>query len=239
MILFPAIDILNGECVRLAHGNYSDVTKYGNPVSAALKWVGNGAKYLHVVDLNAAKSGKSENLEIIKEIAAVAGIPVQTGGGVRTLDDAEARLSAGVRRVVFGTVCCENPELIRLAVVEFGAERVVCGIDVKNGRVATRGWLNQSNISPFELGKVMFAHGARYAVFTDVSKDGALTGVNADACKGMAEKTGLNIIASGGISGIADISTLKNMKMYGAILGKALYENRISLEEAAKTAEEI
>lgn len=238
MILFPAIDILNGECVRLLHGDYDKVTKYGSPVEMAEKWVNAGAEFLHIVDLDSAKSGKNENLELIKEIAQRVSVPVQTGGGVRTLDAAEKRLSAGVKRVIFGTVCCENPEIVVAAVKEFGAERVVCGIDAKDGFVATNGWLCKSQSTPVNLGRDMAKVGVRYVVYTDIAKDGALTGVNTAACKEMADKTGLNVIASGGVATIDDIVSLKTAKMYGAILGKALYENKFSLESALTASKE-
>ncbi|MDE6398027.1 MAG: 1-(5-phosphoribosyl)-5-[(5-phosphoribosylamino)methylideneamino]imidazole-4-carboxamide isomerase [Clostridiales bacterium] len=238
MNLFPAIDILNGECVRLLYGDYAQITKYGVPVEMARKWQASGAQYLHIVDLNAAKSGYGENLDCIKEIAHAVHIPIQTGGGVRTLDDIEARLSAGVTRVILGTACCEDPNTVACAVKQFGAERIVCGIDAKNGYVATRGWLTQSNITPIALGKDMFARGVRYVVYTDITKDGALTGVNVEACKQMSEQTGLHVIASGGVSTLQDLYALSAAHMYGAILGKALYENKFTLESALSAVKE-
>lgn len=238
MILFPAIDILDGACVRLLYGDYARVTHYGDPVEMARKWEKAGAQYLHVVDLNAAKSGKSENLDRIRAIVGAVKIPVQTGGGVRSLHDAEARLSAGVARVILGTACCEDPETVTEAVKAFGGERIVCGIDAKNGKVATRGWLAQSDVTPVELGKDMYARGVRCVVYTDITKDGALTGVNVRACREMAEQTGLHVIASGGVSSLADIRVLKDAQMYGAILGKALYENKFSLESAFSIVKE-
>lgn len=234
MILFPAIDILNGECVRLKYGDYAQVTHYGSPTERAIMWEKAGAEYLHVVDLDAAKSGKAENIDCIREIVANVKIPLQTGGGVRTLADAEARLSAGASRVILGTACCENPDTVRMAVAAFGSERIVCGIDAKDGFVATRGWLNKTEISPIALGNEMYSMGVRYVVYTDISRDGALSGVNCDACVQMAKMTSLNVIASGGVSGLDDVTVLKNSNMYGAILGKALYENKISLPEALK-----
>ena len=238
MILFPAIDLLNGECVRLLYGDYDRVTKYGSPVETAFKWREAGAQYLHIVDLNAAKSGKSENLQCISEIARAVRIPIQTGGGVRSLADVEARLSAGITRVVMGTVCCEDPDTVRSAVREFGCERIVCGIDVKNGHAATNGWLTESETTPVSLGKEMYKAGVRYSVYTDIARDGALTGVNVAACGIMARETKLEVIASGGVSSIDDIKALKKADMYGAILGKALYENKISLPDALVVAKE-
>lgn len=238
MILFPAIDILDGECVRLLRGDYNSVTKYGSPVEMALKWQQAGARYLHIVDLNAAKTGKSENSDCIKEIIDSVQIPVQTGGGVRTFADIESRLQAGVRRVIIGTACCENPETVQYAVKTFGADRIVCSIDVKDGVVATNGWLTQSNKTPLHLGKEMFKMGVQYVVYTDISRDGVLNGVNTVACAEIARQTGLFVIASGGINSLDDITALKKQKMYGAILGKALYMRIFTLEQALMLAEE-
>ncbi len=238
MILFPAIDILQGRCVRLLHGDYHKVTDYGDPLQAALRWEREGAAYLHIVDLDAAKSGRGENTELIGEIARRVRIPVQTGGGVRTLQDVQTRLSVGVARVILGTACCEDPETLRAAVKEWGAERIVCGIDAKNGAVATRGWLAQSDVSPLSLGKEMYACGVRYAVYTDIGKDGTLGGVNVQACCEMAQATGLKVIASGGVGSLHDIAALRAAQMYGAILGKALYANSFSLSDALGLAEE-
>ncbi len=239
MILFPAIDILNGKCVRLLYGDYSKVTEYGNPVSMARRWAECGAEYLHIVDLDAAASGTCDiNEDIIKELLLNVNIPVQIGGGIRTMSDIEHKLSMGVSRVILGTVCCDNPETVCAAIKEFGGERIVCGIDVKSGKVATNGWLTDSNIMPADLGRAMHNIGVRYAVYTDITKDGALSGVNVSGCKEMAVDTGLNIIASGGVSSVDDIRALRREKVYGAILGRALYENTVNLQDALKIAKE-
>lgn len=238
MILFPAVDILGGECVRLMQGDYSRVTKYGSPVSMALKWADMGAEYLHIVDLDAAKSGDGENLEVIGEIVKRVAVPVQTGGGIRTLTDAEKRFSLGAARVILGTVCCSEPETVRIAVKEFGSERIVCGIDAKDGFAATNGWLKKSDCTPFDLGADMYNSGVRYTVYTDISKDGALSGVNVKTCSELAEKTGLKVIASGGVSNVKDIIALGAAGMYGAIIGKSLYENKVSLPDALKAVKE-
>lgn len=232
MILFPAVDILNGKCVRLLYGDYDKVTEYGDPVCMAQKWEREGAQWLHVVDLDAAKSGSGVNLSCVRAIVSAVKIPVQTGGGVRSLADAETRLSAGAARVILGTACCETPELVQTAVRSFGAERVVCGIDARDGFVATRGWRTQSQIKAADLGRDMFACGVRYTVYTDISRDGALTGVNTEACKEMARATRLQVIASGGVSACEDIVALKKADMYGAILGKALYTQKLTLSQA-------
>ena len=238
MILFPAIDICHGRCVRLLHGDYAAETDYGEPPAMAKQWVREGAEYLHIVDLDAAKDGNDANAACIREIAAAVSVPVQTGGGIRSLADAESRLQAGIQRVILGTACCENPEVVQAAVKEFGAERVACGIDVKDGFVATRGWLQTSGISPIRLGREMFSAGVRYVVYTDISKDGAWAGANISACKEMMDATGLHVIASGGVHAVSDITALRKTGMYGAVLGKALYEKKLTLRDALTAAKE-
>ncbi len=234
MILFPAVDILNGQSVRLLHGNFDKVTVYGDPVEMARKWADQGAEYLHIVDLNGAREGKSVNLSAIERIVRSVKIPVQLGGGIRTMSDIAERLDSGVKRVILGTVCCKDPEIVKQAVDKFGAERIVAGIDAKDGKVAVHGWEESSDLSPYELGKKMYSFGLRYAVFTDISRDGALTGVNTDSCVKMAQTTGLNVIASGGVSSPDDLKALKAKNLYGAILGKALYEKKFDVKEATE-----
>jgi len=235
MILFPAIDILNGRGVRLLHGKFDKVTDYGDPIELALKWEGQGAQYLHIVDLDGAKSGKGVNSGIVKKITEAIKIPVQLGGGIRSIDEIEARLTAtGAARVILGTACCENPSMLGEAVKRFGAEKIVAGIDFKDGFVAVNGWLNETKITPIELGKTMKSIGVKYVVFTDISRDGALTGVNVDACVKMASETGLDCIASGGVSSLADLRAVKAKKLYGAILGRAIYTNQFTVADALK-----
>jgi len=231
MIVFPAVDILQGRAVRLLRGDYNKVTDYGTPVERALMWAEQGAEYLHIVDLNGAKTGTGSNLPIIRDIVKQTKIKVQTGGGVRTLDDIKARLDAGVERVILGTVCCRDPELVARAVSDFGGERIVCGIDAKDGKVAVEGWTQGSQIDPYELGGRMRAAGVIYTVFTDISRDGALTGVNVQACADMQSKTSLRVVASGGVSSHEDITALAAKNIYGVILGKALYEGKVDLKQ--------
>ena len=233
MILFPAVDILDGKSVRLLHGKFDQVTVYGDPVDMAKKWESQGARFLHLVDLNGARDGiNSPNFPVIERITKAIKIPVQLGGGIRTIEDIEKRLACGVERVILGTACCGNPEIVEEAVKIFGAEKIVAGIDAKDGFVAVRGWVESSGISPYELGKKMYGLGLRYVVFTDISRDGALVGVNVSSCAKMARETGLNVIASGGVSSLDDLKLLKQENMYGAILGKAIYENKFDVKTA-------
>lgn len=232
MLLFPAIDILNSQAVRLLHGDYNKVTVYGQPLEMANKWKLQGAEYLHIVDLNGAKDGLSKNLNVIKEIVENVNINIQLGGGIRTLENIRMILDIGVTRVILGSICVLNPDLVRQAIKEFGSERIVCGIDSKNEKVAINGWLEDSSDSPYDLGLKMSDAGVKYVVFTDITRDGALTGVNVDASSKMMQKTGLKVIASGGVSTLQDLIDLNQKNLYGAILGKAIYDNRFNVEQA-------
>ncbi len=221
MILFPAIDILQGRAVRLLRGEFTEVTDYGDPVDLALAWRDQGAEFLHIVDLDGAKGGSGVNMETVRGIVQTVKIPVQLGGGIRSLSDIADRLASGVARVILGTVCCTDPQLVREAVGRFGAEKIVAGIDAKDGKVAVKGWVEQTELSPVELGIKMRDCGIRYVVYTDIGRDGALTGVNAAACWEMAEKTGLCCIASGGVASLGDLRALNAAGIYGTILGRA------------------
>ena len=233
MILFPAVDILAGRSVRLLYGEFNRMTDYGDPVEMALRWESQGAEFLHIVDLDGAKSGAGVNLPTVRAIVEAVKIPVQLGGGIRTPDDIAERLTqTGVSRVILGTACCSNPEIIAEAVKRFGQERIVAGIDAKNGFVSVRGWTTESDVTPVQLGCMMRNFGVKYVVYTDIGRDGALTGVNVAACTEMAQETGLYCIASGGVSSLEDLTALKGENMYGAILGRAIYEGKFSVREA-------
>lgn len=232
MKLFPAIDIWNNECVRLYKGDFGQVTKYGDPVDMALKWERQGAEYLHVVDLNGAYDVSSVNAETIRRLCAAVRIPVQLGGGIRDEQTAAARLDWGVARVILGTVCCGDPAAVERFVRRFGADKIVAGIDCKDGRAAVKGWREVSPVTGVELGQRMKDCGVRTVVLTDISRDGALTGVNVAACRTFGEATGLRVIASGGVSSLDDLTRLKAAGVYGAILGKALYEGKFDVSEA-------
>lgn len=233
MQLYPAIDLKNGQCVRLKQGAFKEITVYSDkPEEIAAKWQSKGATYLHLVDLDGALAGHSVNEKVIKKIVDTLSIPIEIGGGIRSEEAIEAMLSLGVSRVIIGTKAAENPEFIRDMVNKFGQERIVAGIDAKNGMVAVEGWEKLSDLSASELVNRMKEYGIRHVVYTDIARDGMLSGPNVEYTKKLTEETGLDIIASGGMSSMEDLRELYNAGVHGAIIGKALYENRIDLKEA-------
>lgn len=232
MIIYPAIDIKDGKCVRLRQGSFKEVTVYfENPLDAARKWKDAGAKYLHVVDLDGARSGSPKNLGIVSGIVKQLGLKVQLGGGIRTLQSIETVLGMGVSRVILGTAAVKDPELVEKAVERFG-ECIAVGIDARNGRVATDGWEDASGYSAIELAGQMERIGVKTVIYTDIEKDGMLEGPNFEAIRSMKEATGLEVIASGGVAGIHDIVRLKETGADGVIAGKALYTGALDLAEA-------
>lgn len=240
MIIFPAIDLKEGQCVRLVQGRAEDKTVYSNsPQDVAKSFEEKGAKWLHVVDLDGAFTGKPTNLEAIKSIASSINIPFQVGGGLREIQNVELLLSLGASRVIIGTKAVNSPDFIKELLDKFGSERIVLGIDAKDSMVATEGWVSTSHIPALEFGMQMKDLGIEYAVYTDISKDGLLQGPNFEAIKNMAS-TGLKIIASGGVSSLDDIVKLKEMEalgVIGAVVGKAIYECKLDLTEALKICE--
>jgi len=238
MIIIPAIDIISGKCVRLSQGDYDKKTVYSNnPADMALSWQEKGAKYLHLVDLDGAKAGKPINIEIIREICKKISIPCEFGGGIRALQDAKLLFNAGVSRIILGTVAVENPELVKNILLKYGTEKIAIGIDAKNGRVAVKGWQETSNISGVELATQFAEVGIRRFIYTDISRDGALSGPNIEMTCSLCEKIkNCFVIASGGVGSINDIKKLseaskKYPNLEGVIVGKALYEGKITLEE--------
>ena len=229
MILYPAIDVLNGRAVRLLYGRREEVTDYGDPVDCARRWLDAGAQILHVGDLSGA-FGEASGFEKTLERIAKLGVPVQSGGGLRSMESIHRRFRAGADRVVLGTVCVEQPEVLYEAVQKYGA-KIVAGIDAKDGYLAVRGWTQLADKDAFEFGCEAKALGVADAVFTDVGRDGALTGVNLADTVRMGE-TGLNIIASGGIRDGNDLAALKQKGVYGAILGRSIYTGAIDLKRA-------
>ncbi|HHT96624.1 MAG TPA: 1-(5-phosphoribosyl)-5-[(5-phosphoribosylamino)methylideneamino]imidazole-4-carboxamide isomerase [Clostridiales bacterium] len=233
MKLFPAIDIKNGQCVRLKQGKFHEVSIYSDsPAEIAKTWESQGASYIHIVDLDGALLGQSANDEAIKNIVKNINIPIQVGGGIRTIKDIENKLSLGVERVIIGTKAVKDPGFVKEAIEKFGADHIVVGIDAKNGMVAVEGWEEISNSNAVELALSMKRYGVKTIVYTDISKDGMLQGPNVQCTEEMIDKTGLDIIASGGVTTLKDLEKLKDINSYGAIIGKALYENKISLENA-------
>ncbi len=235
MKLFPAIDIKNGQCVRLRQGQFHDVEVYSQmPVYIAKGYQASGAAFIHIVDLDGALAGHSVNDDVIRSIVENVSIPVEVGGGIRTIQDIENKLKLGVGRVIIGTKAVENPQFVKTAVMTFGADKIVVGIDAKNGMVATDGWEKLSNYNAVQLALDMKEIGIRTIIYTDILRDGMLSGPNVEHTKEMVEKTGMDIIASGGVSSMKDLDDLDSIPVYGAIIGKALYENRIHLGEAVK-----
>ena len=235
MEIIPAIDLLNGKCVRLNQGNYNEVTKFNSdPVKQAQIWESQGAKRLHLVDLDGAKTGEPINDLTIKKIKRSINIPIQLGGGIRTIDRAKELLGIGIDRIILGTIAIENPELVKVLSQEY-PRRVAVGIDAKEGMVATRGWLKQSEISSLELAKQLNDLELAAIISTDIATDGTLKGPNVKALREIAEISINPVIASGGIGSIADLislSDLENEGIEGIIVGRALYDGSIDLKEA-------
>lgn len=238
MLLFPAIDIKNGQCVRLRQGSFQDVLVYSDtPLKIAKQWEAAGASFIHIVDLDGALVGHSVNDEVIKTIVSEIRIPVQVGGGIRTIKDIENKLNLGVERVIIGTKAVKDPGFIKEAIAKFGRERIVIGIDAKDGMVAIEGWEKVSEYTAITLALEMKKYGVNTIVYTDISKDGMLEGPNILHTKELADTTGLNIIASGGVSSLKDLEMLAEQDIYGAIIGKALYENKVDLRKAVELCE--
>ena len=237
MIIFPAIDLRGGKCVRLIQGDFDKETVYSDDVQAtALKWQACGAKFLHVVDLDGARAGSPQNLDAIKKILDAVKIPIEVGGGIRTLDDMERLLNLGVRRVILGSVAVENLELVAEAAKRFG-DKVVVGIDARNGFVAVHGWEKSSAVKVDELAKKIVAAGVTTIIYTDISKDGMLSGVNAEIFATLAKSSGAQIVASGGVKSIEDIRALKAVEfagVVGVIVGKAIYTGSLDLAAAIR-----
>ncbi|MBR0061218.1 MAG: 1-(5-phosphoribosyl)-5-[Selenomonadaceae bacterium] len=237
MIIFPAIDLRGGKCVRLIQGDFDKETVYSDdPQATALKWQSFGAKFLHVVDLDGARKGSPQNLDAIKNILDAVKIPIEVGGGIRTLDDMEKVLSLGVRRVILGSVAVENISLVREAAQKFG-DKIVVGIDARDGFVAVHGWEKSSMVKVGELAKKIVAAGVKTIIYTDISKDGMLSGVNAESFAELAKESGAEIIASGGVKSIEDIRALKAAGVAGVIVGKAIYTGALDLKSAIEIAE--
>lgn len=238
MRLFPAIDIKNGQCVRLRQGSFQDVLVYSDiPLKMAKQWEACGASFIHIVDLDGALVGHSVNDEVIKEIVSEVNIPIQVGGGIRTINDIENKLNLGIERVIIGTKAVKDPAFIKEAIAVFGAKRIVIGIDAKDGMVAIEGWEKVSSYQAVNLALEMKKYGVKTIVYTDISKDGMLMGPNIIHTKEMVDATGLDIIASGGVSSLKDLEMLEEINVYGTIMGKALYENRIDLKKAVQLFE--
>ncbi len=236
MIIYPAIDIKDGRCVRLVQGKFNDVTVYSdNPVDMAIKFEQMGAQYLHVVDLDGARLGQPQNIAIASEMAVRLGIPIQLGGGIRTIETMEIILCKGIERIILGTSAVNDHELVKKAVQSFGNNLAVA-IDAKDGLVAIEGWAKTSSFTAVGFARKMEELGAKVIIYTDISRDGMLKGPNLKAMEEMVKAVKINVIASGGVTSIQDIKNLKEIGVSGAIVGKALYTGDVDLKEAIEIA---
>ena len=233
MIILPAIDLMNAQVVRLRQGKASEKTVYSdNPVEFALRWEAEGGDYLHIVDLDAAFTGEQSNLESVSKIAAALKIPCELGGGMRNEAAIQRAFDAGVARVVIGTRACESIDFVAQMASKFGGERIVVGIDAKDGMVSVKGWTELSTLKAIDLARQVEQAGAGTIVYTDIATDGMMQGPNFEETANLVNMVKCNVIASGGVSTPADVKQLRMMpNLYGAIIGKALYEGAIKLAE--------
>lgn len=236
--IYPAIDIRGGRCVRLVQGDYNQETVYNeDPAAVAADFAAQGAGYVHLVDLDGAKAGHPVNHELIGRIARLVDVPVQIGGGLRTLEDVKTLLGLGVSRVIIGTAAIEDREFTESVLATYGSQ-VAIGIDARNGYVATRGWLETSEVKADELARELAAKGAETFIFTDISRDGMMQGPNIEAIAAIAQASGKQVIASGGVTVLDDLVKLAERReqgISGAIVGKAIYTGKIDLKQALQT----
>lgn len=237
MIILPAIDIKDGNCVRLFKGDFSTVEKVAeNYMETALSFEKCGAGWIHMVDLDGAKNAEPVNNEIFIDVAKNTSLKVELGGGIRSLDTVEYYLKNGISRVILGSIAVKNPEIVKDAVKNFG-DRIAVGIDAIDGMAAAEGWLDKSQINYIELAAEMVNTGVKYIIFTDISKDGTLSGPNLEQLEKLNKAVNADIIASGGIHTINDIIACKALELYGTICGKSIYKGTIDLREAVEIAE--
>ncbi|MCM1054116.1 MAG: 1-(5-phosphoribosyl)-5-[(5-phosphoribosylamino)methylideneamino]imidazole-4-carboxamide isomerase [Bacteroides sp.] len=239
MIILPAIDIKDGNCVRLLKGDFATVHKVAESyMDAARDFERAGASWIHTVDLDGAKEGKPVNSEVFFDIAANTSLKVEAGGGIRSLDSVEEYISKKISRVILGSAALKNPQMVIEAVKEYG-DKIAVGIDAKNGIAAAEGWLESSQVNYIDLSLEMIKAGVKNIIFTDISKDGTLSGVNAEQLSALKNAAGdrCNITASGGVHNIEDIKLCKKMGLYGVICGKSIYSGALNLKEAIEIGE--
>ena len=238
MNIIPAIDLIGGQAVRLIKGDYNRVTVYSNtPSEVAKTFEAEGAEFLHVVDLDGAKEGSTANFDTISDIVSKTSLSVEVGGGIRSLDTVKKYIDIGVKRVIIGTAAVTDPEFLREA-VRLYPDNIAVGIDVKDGMVAIKGWLEVSSLSCFDFCRSVQDIGVKTIICTDISKDGMMSGTNLELYRKLADMLDMNIIASGGVSSLEDVKCLARMNIYGAILGKALYTGAVKLSEAISASRE-
>ena len=239
MRLYPAIDMIDGKCVRLVQGDYRKKTTFSeDPLAVALRWQEEGGDLIHLVELDGAKSGDMPNFDIVCRIASELQIPIEIGGGIRDMHAVEKYLEHGVERVILGTAAIKNPDFVKETVKEYG-KRIVVGIDAKDGMVAISGWEEVSKVSALSLAKQMEQLGVATLIYTDIATDGMLKGPNFTAMQEMAEYVALDVVASGGVSSVKDLERLSKTGVEGAIIGKALYTGHIKLPEAVSLCQDM
>ena len=237
MVILPAIDIQNRQCVRLVKGDFATAHQVASdPLETAKAFRAAGARWIHMVDLDGARFGSRQNADIFIEVAKQTGLKVELGGGIRDMETLDYYFENGISRCILGSAALKNPELVRQAVEKYG-HRVAVGIDAKDGMVATEGWLDVSEVHYLDLARQMEKMGVQVIIFTDISRDGTLTGPNLEQLKSLKQAVGCHIIASGGIRELSDITDCKEAELYGAICGKSLYSGTLDLAEAVNTAE--
>lgn len=236
MILFPAIDLLGGKVVRLYQGDFEKKQEFGDdPIAFAKQFEQAGATHLHVVDLDGAKAGNPQNFGVARQIAEETGLFVELGGGIRDAAAVRRCISAGIDRVILGTSALRNPVFAQEMVAQYG-DKIAVGVDARDGFVAVEGWLSTSEVESISFCAEMHRRGVKHIIYTDISKDGTGTGTNLEAYRKLAEIEGLEVTASGGVTTLDDIAALRDMGLYGAILGSALYKGSLKLDEALRAA---
>ena len=238
MLLFPAIDMIGGKAVRLVRGDYAQMTVYSDdPAAVAQSFSRDGAEWLHLVDLEGARDGGTPNLETVREILSRSDLKVELGGGIRSAETVEKYISLGVSRVILGTAALRDPDLLDRMVDKYG-EKIAVGVDIREGLVAVKGWTELSGVGCFDFCASLESRGVQTVICTDISKDGLLGGTNHELYKDMAERFSMHLTASGGVSSLEDVRKLRDLGLYGAILGKALYTGALSLREAVELCKE-
>ena len=236
MNIFPAIDLIEGKAVRLLKGDYEKKTVYNDdPLKVVEDFKNQNAEFLHLVDLDGAKSGKTDNIETVKNIVDQGGLFVEIGGGIRNMETVDKYFEIGVNRVIIGTAAVTNPEFLQSALNKYG-EKIAVGVDIKDGFVAIKGWLEKSEFTLFDFCKKIQNLGVKYLICTDISKDGVMKGTNLQLYEELSSRFNMNITASGGVSSMEDIKSLKELNLYGAIIGKAYYTGAVNLSEAIRMA---
>ena len=237
MIILPAIDLFGGQAVRLLKGDYAQMTVYDpEPVNTAMKFRAEGAEWLHIVDLEGARSGEAVNLETVMRIREACGLKCEVGGGIRDLHAIERYVNAGIERVILGTSAATQKGFAAEAVRNFGSEKIAVGVDIRDGKVSVKGWLEDSGLEAFSFCRKMQGAGVNVIICTDISRDGAMKGTNTGLYASLSKELDVNIIASGGVSSLEDVKALAELDLYGAIIGKAYYTGAVKISDAIEAA---